>query len=172
MVTVHLRYPLLFALALSTWACSHKDTPAPAPAPNTCSYTLDGRLTTGTAKAIRNPAYRVLDATGDHPAELLTIMCTSTTASTASPQVFSISFIKFLSESDDAFRPLPSPSIDVLQYNPLNGSAYTNYTLGSNYTLKATSTGGFSGTFSGVYPATATSPRSAFVGGVFTDVHP
>ncbi|MDJ0364371.1 hypothetical protein QMK33_04350 [Hymenobacter sp. H14-R3] len=172
MFTTRLRYPSLLALAISTWACSHKDIPAPAPAPNTCSYTLDGRPATGTAKAIRNPAYHLLDATGDHPAELLTITCTSTTASTASPLLFSLSFIKFLPESDAAFRPLPSPGIDVLRHNPATGSAYTNYTLGVNLTLKTTSTGGFSGTFGGEYPATATSPRSAFVAGVFTDVHP
>lgn len=172
MCTARLRYPSLFALAISTWACSHQDIPAPAPLPNTGSYTLDGRSTTTTAKALRNPAYRVIDATGDHPAELLTITCTSTTASTVSPLVFSVSFIKFSNESDTAFRPLPSPSIDVLQYNPANGSAYTNYTLGVNLTLKMTNTGGFSGTFSGEYPATATSPKHAFTAGVFTDVHP
>lgn len=172
MFAARFRYLTLFALTLSTWACSHRDVVAPAPVPNTCAYTLDGRPTTGTATAVRNPAYHVLDATGDHPAELLTILCTSTTTSTAAPLTFSLSFFKLSTESDAALRPLPSPSIDVLEYNPATGSAYTNYTLGVALTLKATSTGGFSGTFTGEYPATATSPKRAFTAGVFTDVHP
>jgi hypothetical protein len=133
---------------------------------------LDGRTTTGTATAVRNATYHVLDATGDHPAEMLTITCVSTGAPLAAPEKFSFSFIKFTTELDEAFRPLPSPGIDVLRYNAVNGSAYTNYVLGTNLTVKKTSTGGFSGTFSGALPATASTPQSTFKSGVFTDVHP
>lgn len=173
MVTVRLRHALLLAVAFGAGACArHQDDPIPAPASGTCSYVLDGRPTTGTATAVRNPTYHVLDATGDHPAEMLTITCVGIVAPNAAPEKFSFSFIKFATESDDAFRMLPSPGIDMLRYNSANGSDYTNYVLGTNLTVKKTSTGGFSGTFSGALSATATTAQSTFQSGVFTDVHP
>jgi hypothetical protein len=172
MITTRLRHSLLLVFALGIGGCARHDDPTPAPASGTCSYVLDGRTTTGTATAMRNATYHLLDATGDHPAELLTITCVATVVPNATPEKFSVSFIKFTSESDDAFRPLPSPSIDVLRYNAANGSDYTNYVLGTNLTVKKTSSGGFSGTFSGAFPATATTPQSSFKSGVFTDVHP
>jgi hypothetical protein len=173
MITARLRRSFLLVFTLGVGACArHHDNPAPAPASGTCSYVLDGRTTTGTATAMRNSTYHVLDASGDHPAEMLTITCVSTGAPNAAPEKFSLSFIKFTTELDDAFRPLPSPGIDVLRYNSANGSDYTNYVLGATLTVKKTSTGSFSGTFSGALPATATSPQSAFKSGVFTDVHP
>ena len=171
MTIVRLRYSLLLILAAGIGACAHHDVPAPTPAPNTCSYTLDGLPAAGTAKAIRNPSYHLLDGTGDHPAEMLTITCTGP-PSPAVPLTFSISFIKLRTEPDQAFRPLPSPGIDELRYNPATGSAYTNYTAAVHLSLKTTATGGFSGTFAGEYPATATAPKSSFTAGVFTDVHP
>lgn len=173
MITARLRHSLLLMVALGIGACArHNDNPAPAPASGTCSYVLDGRTTTGTATALRNSTYHVLDASGDHPAEMLTITCVGTVAPNAAPERFSLSFIKFATESDDAFRTLPSPGIDVLRYNSANGSDYTNYVLGVNLTVKKTSTGGFSGTFSGALPATTTTSQSTFKSGVFTDVHP
>ena len=132
------------------------------------------RATAGTATAVRNPSYHVLDATGDHAAELLTITCVGTVAANAAPEQFSLSFIKLATEPDAAFRMLPSPSpgIDVLRYSPTNSSDYTNYVLGPNLTVKKRPTGGFSGTFSGALPATASTGQSTFKSGVFTDVHP
>ncbi|AMJ67070.1 hypothetical protein AXW84_17770 [Hymenobacter sp. PAMC 26628] len=164
---------LLLVLALNAWACARRnDEPTPEPASGTCSYVLDGRATTGTATAVRNPTYHVLDAAGDHAAELLTITCVGTVAANAAPEKFSLDFIKLATEPDAAFRMLPSPGIDVLRYNPATGSDYTNYVLGANLTVKKTATGGFSGTFSGAYPATANTGQSTFKSGVFTDVHP
>ena len=130
------------------------------------------RATAGTATAVRNPSYHVLDATGDHAAELLTITCVGTAAANAAPEQFSLSFIKLATEPDAAFRMLPSPGIDVLRYNPTSGSDCTNYVLGTNLTVKKRPTGGFSGTFSEALPATASTGQSTFKSGVFTDVHP
>ncbi len=173
MATTRLNRFLLLVLALNTWACArHNDEPTPEPAPGTCSYVLDGRATTGTATAVRNPSYHVLDATGDHAAEMLTITCVGTVAANAAPEQFSLSYIKLATEPDAAFRMLPNPGIDVTRYNPATGSDYTNYVLGANLTVKTTPAGGFSGTFSGALPATASTGQSTFKSGVFTDVRP
>lgn len=149
---------LLLLGSLGFAGCSKKDDPDPAP--NTASYSADGRsVTAGFVRAFyQGPGNAGTD-------DRLTIqLTTSNTAPGVNAEVVTLIFNKAPSTPESAYQ------VQLLHLTQGPSKPYYFYTDKVVATLKKTSTGGYSGTFSGVAPASTAYPSGALTQGVFTDV--
>jgi hypothetical protein len=155
-------------LLIGSTACSKKDdpavsTPTVTPAPQTGSYTLDGRPTTCTAKCIVVEDY---DANRQPIYKLLVSLFSGGTTSLPT-EVAVLTFTKPFGAANSAYK-LQGVNIRTQYVTP---SKQRNYSTVKNYTVTKTSSGGFSGTFEATGDPTATYPTSSTITqGVFTDV--
>ena len=150
---------ILFLL-LGIVGCSQKEDPTPDPGPNTASYVVDGRaMTAGFAKAyFQGPGNAGTD-------DRLTIqLSTSITGPGVNSEIVTLIFNKQPGTAESTYQ------VQLLHLTQGLGQAYYFYTTNVAATVKKTSTGGYSGTFSGVAPATTAYASSALAQGVFTDV--
>jgi hypothetical protein len=155
-----LRATHLLFLLLGAVGCSQKEDPTPDPGPNTTSYVVDGRaMTVGFAKAyFQGPGNAGTD-------DRLTIsLSTSLTSPGGGTEVVTLIFNKLPGTAESTYQ------VQLLHLTQGLGRAYYFYTTNVAATVKKTSTGGYSGTFSGVSPATTTYASSTLTQGVFTDV--
>jgi hypothetical protein len=153
--SMNLRLLIVPLLLLSTLGCSKKDDPA-TPAVGTGSYKVRGRLVTGQARA----ALQTL-APGQQT-QVLYIYLSDTPTYQPTTQTVLLTFEKPVGQSTTAYQltamtysPDGTPNADVVRY------------ANDVTTISETSTGVFSGTFSG----NSTSPYtgSTLSEGVFTD---
>jgi hypothetical protein len=152
---MNLRLHLISLLLLSTLGCSKKDDPA-TPTIGTSSYKVSGRLVTGQARATLQP----LGAS--QQTQVLYISLSDTPTYQPTTQTVLLTFEKPVGQSSAAYQ------LTAMPYSP-NGTPSADIVRYANdvTTIRETSTGVFSGTFSG----NSTSPYtgSTLSEGVFTD---
>lgn len=142
-------------LLLSTLGCSKKDDPA-TPAVGTGSYKVSNRLVTGQSRAALQPV-----AAGQQT-QVLYIYLSDTPTFQATTQTVLLTFEKPIGQSSTAYQ------LTAMTYSPDGISNATMVTYANDVTtIRETSTGVFSGTFSG--KSTSPYTGSTLSEGVFTD---
>jgi hypothetical protein len=150
----------LFFLLLGIVGCSKKEDPTPDPGPNTASYVVDGRaMKVGVAQAyFQGPGNAGTD-------DRLTIkLYTSITGPGVGTETVTLIFNKLPGTAESTYQ------VQLLHLTQGLGQVYYFYTTNVAATVKKTSSGGYSGAFSGVSPATTAYASSTLTQGVFTDV--
>ncbi|MGI4873415.1 MAG: hypothetical protein ACRYFX_19830 [Janthinobacterium lividum] len=148
--------PLLLSLLLG---CSKKDDATPAPAASMASYTLSGvtrtcQATAKTSVAPVTPAYDEL---------VLNLVTTPEPAS--GKEYVVIYFNKAVGE------PVSKYQCAGIDYFSKNSTVHARYDGGAT-SVTQTSSGGFSGTFTGNLVSTIPTSGSSITAGAFTDLHP
>ena len=150
-------FSALVVSILNLVACSKQEPPVPTPASDTCSYILDGRATTGTAKWISWSS--VID---NVQYEALVIQMSRTPTPGLPAEAVMVSFRRPVGAPVSAYEPI---SVFVIGPGRL-------YVRNLRCTLVATADNGYSGTFAATSDAGASYPTSSLVTeGVFTDAH-
>lgn|GEM_PF-2073353 len=159
-------YPLLSGLLLGTLGCSTKqDDPVPAPSPTADGYVLDGKVVNCTTKC----------ATSTNPVTdydyLYISLYTSPAPSSGTNEVLALVFSKHIGEPTSAYKLELVGNMALYQW----GRVAMSFT-GGKYTLATTSSGGFSGTFTGyvrnLKPDGTFTVEHTITAGSFTDVQP
>jgi hypothetical protein len=143
-------------LLVSTLGCSKKDDPAATPAIGTGSYKVTGNAISGQARAFLSANVNSTKV------DVLSISITDTPTLQSTTRTVNVFFQKPTGQSSTAYQ-----LTEIVYYpnntNPLDMLTFANSTA----TIKETSTGVFSGTFSG----SSTKPTAGIIlsEGVFTD---
>lgn len=159
-----MRFLLIMAL-IGVTACSKKETPAAAPAPNTGSYVLDGSAKNCNAKVYIHPGTPSPLGSFD----VLELQLITTPAPQAAAETLLFNFVKQTGDPTSSYR---------LSRIVLMNGAYPqsrSYSTNVTFTLTDAAGGGFTGTFSALSPAgvpAAGDPSSTIMTGIFTSVQP
>ena len=152
--------PLVAAtLLLSTLGCSKKEDATPTPASNTASYKLGGVVHTCEAAAYTS------SSGGTTPTDMLSLTLLTTPEPASGKEYAILYFTKATGQPTSAYQ---MSSIGYFTKGSSTGVLYSNNVT----SVKQTSGGGFSGTFTGTFSSTSGQGGSAITEGVFTDVRP